>query len=213
MSGKCEYGDYQTPLYFAEKVCLYLKDYRHIEPSAIVEPTCGLGSFVQTSLLFDAKEYYGIEINPEYCEICKDKIKDSRVRIINSDLFSFSTKALIKNKSQILVIGNPPWVTNSKLSALGSENLPIKTNFKGLKGIDAITGASNFDICEYIILQLINEYRDTNTIIVMLCKTSVARNVFQELKRSYIAFQSCDILEFDAAKVFGINASACVLFI
>lgn len=213
MSGKREYGDYQTPVHFAEKVCLYLKDYRRIEPSAIVEPTCGLGSFVQSSLLFDAKEYYGIEINPEYCEICKDKIKDSRVRIINSDFFAFSSKSLIKNKSQILVIGNPPWVTNSTLSALGSDNLPIKTNFKGLKGIDAITGTSNFDICEYIILQLINEYRDTNAIIVMLCKTSVARNVFKELKRNYIAFEICDILEFDASKVFGINASACILFI
>ena len=213
MSGKREYGDHQTPVHFAEKVCLYLKHYRHIEPSAIVEPTCGLGSFIQSSLLFDAKQYYGIEINPKYCEICKDKITDSRVKIINSDFFSFSSKSLIKNKSQILIIGNPPWVTNSTLSAIGSDNLPIKTNFKGLKGIDAITGTSNFDICEYIILQLINEYRDTNTIITMLCKTSVARNVFKELKRNYIAFESCDILEFDASKVFGINASACVLFI
>lgn len=213
MSGKREYGDYQTPIYFAEKVCLYLKKYRHIEPSAIVEPTCGLGSFIQSSLLFNAEEYYGIEINPKYCKTCKDKIKDDRVRIINSDFFSFSSKSLIKNKSQILVIGNPPWVTNSTLSALASDNLPIKTNFKGLKGIDAITGTSNFDICEYIILQLINEYRDTNTIIAMLCKTSVARNVFKELKRNYIAFESCDILEFDALKVFGINASACVLLI
>ena len=78
MNGKRGYGDYQTPVYFAEKVCLYLKDYHHIEPSAVVEPTCGLGSFVQSSLLFDAEEYYGIEINPEYCKICKDKIKDRR---------------------------------------------------------------------------------------------------------------------------------------
>ena len=50
MSGKHEYGDYQTPIDFAKKVCLYLKDYRHIEPSAIIEPTCGLGSFLQSSL-------------------------------------------------------------------------------------------------------------------------------------------------------------------
>ena len=140
-------------------------------------------------------------------------MKDNRVKIINSDFFSFSSKDFIQDKSQILVIGNPPWSTNSMLSALDSKNLPIKTNFKGLKGIEAITGASNFDICEYIILQLINEYRDTNTIISMLCKTSVARNVFKELKRNYINFSSCDILEFDAAKIFRINASACVLII
>ena len=213
MSGKREYGDYQTPVEFAEKVCVYLKDFRHIEPSAIVEPTCGVGGFLKSSLLFNASEYYGIEINPEYCDICRNEIQDNRVKIINSDFFAFSSKALIQDKRQILVIGNPPWVTNSTLSALGSDNLPLKANFKGLKGIDAITGASNFDICEYIILQLINEYRNTNTVISMLCKTSVARNVFKELKRNYINLLSCDMLEFDAAKVFGINASACVLVI
>ena len=213
MSGKREYGDYQTPVEFAEKVCVYLKDFRHIEPSAIVEPTCGVGGFLKSSLLFNASEYYGIEINPEYCDICRNEIQDNRVKIINSDFFAFSSKALIQDKRQILVIGNPPWVTNSTLSALGSDNLPLKANFKGLKGIDAITGASNFDICEYMILQLINEYRNTNTVISMLCKTSVARNVFKELKRNYMNFLSCDMLEFDAAKVFGINASACVLVI
>ncbi len=213
MSGKREYGDYQTPINFADRICHYLKDYRHIQPSAIVEPTCGIGSFLKSSFLFEANEYYGIEINPEYCEICRRSINNGRVTIINSDFFSFSSKALIKDKRQILVIGNPPWVTNSTLSALGSDNLPIKANFKGHKGIDAITGASNFDICEYMILQLINEYRDTNTVISMLCKMSVARNVFKELKRNNTAFASCDMVEFDASKVFGISASACVLVI
>jgi len=213
MNGKREYGDYQTPIDFAVKICHYLKDYRHIKPSAIVEPTCGVGNFLKSSLLFEASEYYGIEINPEYCEICRNSINDDKVTIINSDFFSFSSKALIQDKRQILIVGNPPWVTNSTLSVLNSDNLPIKANFKGLKGIDAITGASNFDICEYIILQLINEYTDTNTVISMLCKTSVARNIFKELKRNCIAFSSCDILEFDASKIFGINANACVLVI
>ena len=160
MNGKRAYGDYQTPVDFAEKVCLYLKKYRHLEPSAIVEPTCGIGGFLKASLLFDANEYYGIEINPEYCDVCRNTIGSDKVKIINSDFFAFPSKPLIRDKRQILVIGNPPWVTNSTLSALGSDNLPLKANFKGLKGLDAITGASNFDICEYIILQLIHEYRD-----------------------------------------------------
>ncbi|MCM1060607.1 MAG: SAM-dependent methyltransferase [Eubacterium sp.] len=213
MNGKREYGDYQTPIDFAEKVCLYLKNYRHVMPSVIIEPTCGVGNFLKSSMIFEADEYYGIEIDPEYCNICKNSINSSKFNIINSDFFSISSKNLIKDDRQILIVGNPPWVTNSTLSALGSENSPIKANFKGLKGIDALTGSSNFDICEYIILRLINEYRDTNTIIAMLCKTSVARNVFKELKRTSIAFSSCDILDFDASKVFGINANACVLFI
>ena len=213
MSGKREFGDYQTPIDFSQRVCRYLKDFHHIQPSAIIEPTCGVGSFLESSLIFDANEYYGIEINPSYCDICREKIKDGRVRIINSDFFAFSSKSLIQDDRQILVIGNPPWATNSALSSLDSDNLPTKENFKGLKGIDAITGASNFDICEFIILQLINEYKNTNTVISMLCKTSVARNVFRELRRNAVNFSSCDILEFDAKKVFGISASACVLII
>ncbi|MBD5117439.1 MAG: methyltransferase [Ruminococcaceae bacterium] len=213
MNGKREYGDYQTPMDFAEKVCLYLKEYRHIKPSVIIEPTCGVGNFLKSSLMFEADEYYGIEINSEYCAICRNSISNNKINIINSDFFAIASKDLIKDKRQILIIGNPPWVTNSTLSSLGSDNSPIKANFKGLKGLDALTGASNFDICEYIILRLINEYRDTNTAIAMLCKTSVARNIFKELKRNYIAFSSCDILEFDASKIFGINANACVLFI
>ena len=213
MSGKRELGDYQTPIAFAEKVCSYLKDFRHIKPTAIIEPTCGVGSFIKSSLLFEANEYYGIEINPEYCDICKKQINDTRVKIINSDFFSFSSKSLVRDKRQILVIGNPPWITTSTLSVLESNNVPTKINFKNLKGIDAITGSGNFDICEYIILQLIHEYRGTNAVISMLCKTSVARNVFKELKRSCINFSSCDILEFDATKIFGINASACILII
>ncbi len=213
MNGKREYGDYQTPADFAEKVCTYLREYRHIDPSAVIEPTCGIGRFLKSSLVFNADEYYGIEINPEYCNICEKTINSDKVKIINADFFNFSSRALIHDKRQILVIGNPPWVTNSTLSTLASDNLPIKINFKGLKGIDAMTGASNFDICEYIILQLIQEYRDTNTFISMLCKTSVARSIFQELKRTSVNFSSCDILEFDATKIFGISASACVLLI
>ena len=213
MNGKREYGDYQTPIDFAEKVCLILRDYYQLKPSAIIEPTCGIGNFLKSSFLFGAKEYHGIEINPEYCENCKNSIHDGRVNIVNADIFTFSSKDLIQDNSQVLVIGNPPWVTNSTLSSLDSANLPEKVNFKGLKGIDAITGSSNFDICEYILLKLLFEYKNTNTVIALLCKTSVARNVFKELKRNSISFSSCSILEFNASKIFGINASACVFVI
>ena len=213
MSGKREYGDYQTPEYFSLAVCEYLKNQRQIRPSIIIEPTCGVGSFVKSSCIFNASKVIGIEINPEYCEICKNNILDSKVNIINADLFTFDFNALPNAADQLLIIGNPPWVNNSTLSSLNSINIPSKMNFKGFKGIDAITGASNFDICEYIILQLISFFHGTNTIIAMLCKTSVARNIFIEMKRAQTSFTSCDILEFDAKKVFGINASACLLVI
>ena len=213
MNGKREFGDYQTPEHFSLTICQYLKNVRNIHPTIVVEPTCGVGSFLKSSKIFGASEIIGIEVNPEYCEICKETIFDSRVHIINADIFSFDLGTLLKDKEHVLIIGNPPWVNNSTLSILNSDNLPLKVNFKCLKGMDAITGASNFDICEYIILQLITSMYDTNTTIAMLCKTSVARNVFLEMKRTHIDFSSCDIYEFNANKVFGINANACLLVI
>ena len=213
MSGKREYGDYQTPDSFALSVCEYLKEKRGINPAVVIEPTCGTGSFIKNSLIFNADCIIGIDVNKDYCEECKNRINDSRVQILNADFFSIDLTSIIKKRQDILVIGNPPWVTNSTLSGLNSVNLPEKVNFKGLKGIEALTGASNFDICEYIILKIISALRRTRSTIAMLCKTSVARNVFVEMKRSQIPFNSCDIFEFNAKKVFEINANACLLLI
>lgn len=209
MTGKREWGDFQTPVDFAEAVCKLLQQKRHIQPEVVIEPTCGIGNFLKSSLCFDAERYLGIEINAEYCEICRAQLQDTRVEIINDNIFNCSFSD--KRQDNTLIIGNPPWVTNSTLSALASENLPQKQNFKGLKGIEAITGASNFDICEYIILKLINDFSNTDSVVAMLCKSSVARNIFQELKRQKINFLSYEVFEFDAKTVFGISASSCLL--
>lgn len=213
MNGKKEFGDYQTPTEFADKVCNYLQKNKALKPDIVIEPTCGVGHFLQSSLVFNAEKYIGIEINPEYCAICTQTFQDKPVEIINADLFSFPLSSLKKENKSILLIGNPPWVTNGMLSSIGSGNLPEKNNFKGLRGVEAITGASNFDICEYFILQMIREFQNTNAIIAMLCKTSVARNIFSEIIRTKTNYNTCDILEFDSKSVFGISASACVLVI
>ncbi|MCC8079016.1 MAG: hypothetical protein LIO57_02990 [Oscillospiraceae bacterium] len=213
MSGKREFGDYQTPDAFASSVCRYLEDVRGIAPSVVLEPTCGTGSFIRGCLTFSAEHIIGIDINADYCTECRSSVNDSRVEIINADFFSFNFAPIFSGRRNILVIGNPPWVTNSTLSALNSANLPQKINFKGLKGIDALTGASNFDICEYMILQMVSALRGAEATIAMLCKTSVARNVFAEMERTQVSFKTCDILEFNANKVFGINAAACLLVI
>lgn len=213
MNGKKEFGDYQTPIEFADKVCDYLLKIKAIKPDIVIEPTCGLGNFLQSSLVFHAEKYIGIEINHEYCAACKQKFQNKPVEIINADLFNFSLGSLRSKKKSILLIGNPPWVTNGMLSSIGSCNLPEKNNFKGFRGVEAITGTSNFDICEYFILKIIREFQNTNTVIAMLCKTSVARNVFSEIMRTNTNCCACDILQFDSKEVFGINASACVLVI
>lgn len=211
MTGKRAFGDFQTPIDFADHVCQFLKERYKINPDIVLEPTCGIGNFLQSSLRFNAKSYFGIEINPDYCKISQEKISDVRLRIINEDFFHFDLSKIKADNT--LIIGNPPWVNNSTLATLKSNNLPKKNNFKGIKGINAITGESNFDICEYIILQLIYTFHDTHSTLAMLCKTSVARNIFQELKRQQLNAYSFEVFEFDAKKVFDISASACLMVI
>lgn len=210
MSGneKKEFGDYQTPLDFCYKVCDYIKESGLANSTrAILEPTCGIGNFlIAASNAFGCRNLVGIEINAEYANTAKTEVPSAMVKIDN--IFNVSTKDLC-GEDGVLIIGNPPWATNSNLSY----NLPKKINFRGLRGIEALTGSSNFDICEYIILKLLDEYKYTNSTICMLCKTSVARNVILEMSRNRITYQKVEMLNFNSNKVFGISASACILVI
>ena len=212
MNGKKVFGDYQTPIQFAQMVC-DLIDCRYKQPAVVLEPTCGIGSFLKASLRFNAEIYYGIEINNIYCDECRRQLVDNRILIINADIFNYDLDSLLHNLDNILVIGNPPWITNSDLSKQNASNLPNKTNIKALNGCDAITGASNFDICEYIILQMIELIKEKKATLAMLCKTSVARNIFKEINRRNIGYNSFSIYNFNAQKVFHISAAACLLVI
>lgn len=207
---KKEFGDYQTPDFFARTVCNLLHDNLKLNPDVIIEPTSGLGNFISAALTAfpHVNSVYGLEINAGYCEACKKRIDDNRVEIVNGNFFSYEIEKFISNR-ETLFIGNPPWATNSNLNF----NLPHKENFKRLSGTDAITGASNFDICEYIILKPIEKSVNKNVAIAMLCKTSVARNVLLEIDRNSRFIDSIKIYNFDSSKVFGISAAACLLFI
>lgn len=207
---KKEYGDYQTPDKFTYEICSLLKNKMNINPAVIVEPTSGIGNFIRASLdtFPQAKHVYGIEINSEYCKICRDRISDGRLQIINENFFSYKMNFLPDNE-EILFVGNPPWATNSDLNF----NLPVKENFKHFKGTDAITGASNFDICEYIILKIIENSIGKNVSIAMLCKTSVARSILLESNRQNFPIACSEMYTFNSSEIFGINASACLLYI
>ena len=212
MLGKKEMGDYQTPIFFANEVCQYLKDSLNLNPDAILEPTCGKGNFIESCSIFSPKKIVGIELNSKYADECKTKFKESDfISIMNENIFDFKTSSLFDSPKQLLVLGNPPWVTNTTLSFLESKNIPHKSNFKGMNGFEALTGASNFDISEYIILSLVEEYKNTDVFFSLISKTSVARNIYAELKKKNISFDFFEILEIDAKKIFNVSTSACVM--
>ena len=136
-----EFGDYQTPDYFAERVCQYIKRELKLEPDIVLEPTFGLGSFIEASInvFTHVKSVFGIEINKDYFDISQKKVsqiankKDVDIQLFNEDIFVFdfdNIKNHISKEDNLLIIGNPPWVTNSELGSMESENVPIKDNFK-----------------------------------------------------------------------------------
>ena len=110
----------------------------------------------------------------------------------------------------LLVVGNPPWITNTALGGLGSTNLPTKSNFKRLRGIDAKTGASNFDIAEAVWLKLIRELADENPTIALLCKTSAARAVLKFAASEGLPVVEASIHKIDARSWFHAAVDACL---
>ena len=134
-----------------------------VNPQIVIEPTCGIGNFVLAAIeVFDnIEEIYAIEINAEYTQALSERLANKKItpkiHIINDSIFNvdlLQIKRKIRGKN-ILVLGNPPWVTNSKLGEYESGNIPLKSNFKQNKGLDAITGKGNFDIAEFITYQMI----------------------------------------------------------
>ena len=219
---KEEYGDWQTNLSLAISICEHLRD-QGISPQVIIEPTCGQGNFIIAALLtFDSiEDVYGIEIHQPYLEILKEKlqkfgktIEQVNIHLFHESIFGFDFKKITDNirGKTVLALGNPPWVTNSKLSEFGSNNLPQKTNFKNIKGLDAITGKGNFDIAESICIQLIEKLSTENAYFAFLLKNSVIKNLIYEQKNGKNTLSEIKQFNIDAQKEFGVSVSAALLF-
>lgn len=209
---KREFGDWQTPVVFAEKCCDFIIEHFDFYPDLIVEPTCGVGNFIQAaSKAFPNVPILGIEINEDYVKELNDRFKNNEtITIIHEDYLRETKTAHIAEGKATLIVGNPPWVTTSTLSTLNSRNSPKKENVRNLRGIDALTGMGNFDICEWIISKALRTVDGNDDLIAMLCKTSVARNICRNLAEKH-AHVGCTIANFDGKNVFGINAAACFL--
>lgn len=216
-----EYGDFQTPIELSEKVCTILKE-RGVNPKIIIEPTFGKGSFILSSLktFTTIEEIYGIEIYKPYIWETKfqilelflsnPKINIPKINLINQNIFDFNFN-FIENKDlskELLILGNPPWITNSELCSINSLNLPQKSNFKGFSGLEAMTGKGNFDICEYILLKLFDRFSNYFGTFSMLAKDSVIKNIVYSQKNNRYKIDSLKAIKFDAKKYFGASVKA-----
>ena len=91
--------------------------------------------------------------------------------------------------------------------------MPKKSNIKNLRGIEAITGKSNFDITEYIIIRLLEEFKQLKSVFAFLCKTSVARNILKYSWKNDINYNEALIYPIDSKKYFNAAVDACFFII
>lgn len=218
---QAEYGDYQTNRQLAQSVCNLLKN-KNINPKILIEPTCGKGSFILSAIqtFSSLQQVFGIEIQEKYLWQLKFELLEyflenptankPEIYLYHYNIFNFDFQQIKKqiNNRELLVTGNPPWVTNSTLSILNSNNLPEKSNFKKAKGIDAITGKGNFDIGEYISLKILDLFSKENGNFAFLIKNSVIKNIVFEQKRNNYPISNIEKHTINAQKEFGAAVDA-----
>jgi len=216
---KIEFGDFQSPDRLALAVCAKLTELG-IAPDVIVEPTCGVGAFVMAaaSNFPSAQTIHGIELNDDYLATLRQRlgvVPDSeRIRLGQADFFTKDWKTfLAKYPGSLLVLGNLPWVTNSTQGSIGGSNLPQKSNFQNQSGFDAISGKANFDISEWMLMDVLGWFKGRSGDIAMLVKTAVARKILAHADRQKLPVREASIYLIDAKKEFNAAVEACLLVI
>ena len=222
-SNRREYGDFQTNKNLALQVAEYAFLKRN-DFEFVLEPTCGKGNFILASIKQSnsIKKIVGVEIYQPYVWETKFKIighyllnkgiPKPEIDIIHGNAFEFDYNQLAESTSHLktLVIGNPPWVTNSELGSIDSKNLPQKLNFKKHSGFEAITGKGNFDIGECISLIMLKCFGKHNGIFAFLIKNSVVKNLIQDQKRNSFKISQSEKLNIDSKKEFSVSVNACL---
>ncbi len=222
---RAEYGDFQTNEDLTNKASLYLAS-KNISPGIVVEPTCGKGNFIIACLrtFKQIENIFGIEIYKPYVWETKFNIVNfflenpenntPVITILHCNVFDFDFKTIARKHidKEILIIGNPPWVTNSKLGSLNSLNLPKKTNFKKHSGLDAMTGKSNFDIAEYITLTMLDTFQNMKGHLLFLVKNSVVKNIVFDQNKNKCKIASIEKHCIDSKKEFDVSVEASLFY-
>lgn len=212
---KVEFGDFQTPIELAAKIVNHLKEMK-ITPVSIIEPTCGTGSFIIASLkTYSDAKILGFDINSRYLNSLSEQLiqynVSKKVELYQADFFKTDWQEKIRELSEpVLILGNPPWVTSSGISVLGGANIPEKCNIYGYQGLDTKTGKSNFDISEWMIIELLKALNGHLGTLAMLCKVTVARKILMYVKKEKLMVFSSQIHLIDIKEYFGASVDACL---
>lgn len=216
---RAEFGDFQTPEALAARMCGLLARLG-VRPRSLVEPTVGGGSILRAGLkqFPECQSAVGADINADYIEAVRARFGTGpdaeRVSLFVGDFFTTDWHEVCSSLPEpMLVAGNPPWVTNAGVGALGGANLPPKANSHGHKGLDAITGKSNFDISEWMMLAMLEWFREKDGDLAMLCKTVVARKILLQAWKGDSRVRQSTMFRIDACEHFGASVDACLLLV
>ena len=214
---KAEFGDFQTPLSLAQSICRLLTR-QGLQPRSLIEPTCGYGNLLLAGISHfpNIEEALGVDINSDHIKRAEDNLQRvktaSRVRLTVADFFDYDwSGAIAQMPEPILLLGNPPWVTNAGLGALSSQNLPAKSNFQNHSGLDAKTGKANFDIFEWMLIRLMDAMTGRVGTLAMLCKSAVARKALCHAWKNSIPVERSAIYRIDAGLHFDASVDAVLL--
>ena len=217
-SGRKDFGDWQTPRGLVDEVLARLRaDGSTFD--RVLEPTCGRGHFLDAvaATSWPAAELMGVEIQPDHAEAARRVVGD-RGRIVCADLFRLDlTRDLpwaTAGAGRLLVVGNPPWVTVAALGASGGTERnpgPARSNSRGVAGLAAMTGGSNFDLAEATWIKLICDLARDEPTIALLCKATVARALLRSAEAADLPIRSATFWQIDAARWFGAAVSAGLL--
>lgn len=185
-----------------------------MRPRSILEPTCGKGAFVAAAAACfpQAAAIIGVDINPSHLSEAGAIATrpGCRIDLRQGDFFKLDwSNVVTREGGPWLILGNPPWVTSAELGSIESDNLPEKSNFHGRMGIEAITGKSNFDISEWMLLRYLDWLEGKAGTIAVLCKIAVARKILLHSWKKNVAVHSGNIYRIDALKYFGAAVDAC----
>lgn len=208
-----ERGDWQTPSALAALVIELLRR-RGPAPRVVLEPTVGRGAFLSAArAAFPDARLVGRDVDPAHLAAARRSLRGASADLAVADCFDLDWEALVAGlPDPLLVVGNPPWVTSSTQGALGTRNLPAKTNQLRLPGLSARTGLANFDVAEWLIARLASACASRRFTLAMLCKASVARRLLQRWAGDGSALRGA-LYAIDARAAFGAAVSAVLLVV
>lgn len=189
---------------------------KKINPKILIEPACGESNFIISAIqaFGSLTRIFGIEIQEKYIWELKFALLEyflTNTQANKPEIYLYNAKYsdLIFSKANNIswsgIVSNRQSVLGNQYyaSTLNSRNLPEKSNFKRIKGIDTITGKGNFDIGGFIALEMLNLFSTENGHFSFLIKNAMIKNIVYEQKCNKYPIAVLEKHTIDAQKEFG----------